>query len=173
MTFKTTIQDKVSNLWMHHLPIPTELNAEIQTKKLKRIICAIDSREPFAAGLMGGKTKGYYIVINKERFKKFSLQIGQQVTVEIKADESKYGIPMPDVFQAFLDQDPDFDKLFHDLTPGKQRTLLYLVVKMKSEQKQIEKTTVIATHLKKMHGKIDYKILNQDFKDYNAIMRNG
>ncbi len=164
--FKANIQVSMHNLWMHHVLLPEDVLQEVASKKIKRIICQINDFESFSAGIMGGKTVGY-IVINKSRLKKFGLQQGDVVEVTIKEDTSEYGMEMPREFQEMLNQDPDFCKLFKALTKGKQRTLIYQVLSVKNTQKRIDKTFVIAEHLKRLNGKVEYKILNEDYKAFN------
>jgi hypothetical protein len=60
--------------------------------------------------------------------------------------------------------------LFHGLTAGKQRNLLYYVGLAKTLDKQLERGLVMLEHLRKMNGKIDFKILNQDLKDMNRML---
>ena len=89
---------------------------------------------------------------------------------QMEKDESKYGIPMPEEMQEALYMDPEADQLFHKLTPGKQRSLLYIIGKPKSSNKRIEKAIVILEHLKTQGGKVDFKQLNIDFKEANRLI---
>ena len=108
----------------------------------------------------------YYILINAEIRKKCRLRIGSKVLVELQPDESKYGMPMPEEMDELLKIDDDANELFHALTKGKQRSLLYIIGKAKEFSTRINKAIVITEHLKQMNGKLDFKIFNQDFKDY-------
>jgi uncharacterized protein YdeI (YjbR/CyaY-like superfamily) len=84
-------------------------------------------------------------------------------------DDSKYGMPMPDEFQEVLYQEPDASKYFHELTAGKQRSLLYIVGKVKNTESRIKKSLAIADHLVANKGKLDFKMLNEAFKEYNKM----
>jgi uncharacterized protein YdeI (YjbR/CyaY-like superfamily) len=83
------------------------------------------------------------------------------VSVLLKKDESEYGLPMPEELQELLLQDEEGDRLFHALTIGKQRTLLYIVGSVKDTGKRISRALAIVNHLKATGGKIDYKKLNE------------
>lgn len=53
--------------------------------------------------------------------------MNDEIRVTLTPDESKYGIPVPEVFAELLNQDSDFDKAFQSLTKGKRDSLLYLI----------------------------------------------
>ena len=55
------------------------------------------------------------------------------------------------------------------LTPGKKRTLLYLVGNVKNSDSRIRKSLAIADHLTVNKGQIDFKLLNEAFKAYNKM----
>ena len=129
------------------------------------MITVNDSKE-IPCAIMPSSEGFYFININKEIRKDLKLKIGDVVSVKIKKDESKYGMPVPEEFAEVLYLDPDVDKYFHKLTPGKQRSLLYLIAKPKGQETRIKKAIVISEHLKKHKGKLDFKILNQEYKDY-------
>jgi uncharacterized protein YdeI (YjbR/CyaY-like superfamily) len=67
---------------------------------------------------------------------------------------------MPEELAELLAQDEEGDRLFHALTPGKLRTLLYLVGQPKSSDIRLHRALVVVEHLKTNQGKIDYKKLN-------------
>jgi hypothetical protein len=113
---------------------------------------------------MGNGKGGYYISLNKTTRDSLGISVGDKVDVELVRDESKYGLPMPEELQAVLDQDPEGDKLFHSLTNGKQRTILYYVAKNKDIDRRIGAALIILEHLKNNDGKIDYKKLYQELK---------
>ena len=55
------------------------------------------------------------------------LEPGDDVAVELVVDDSKYGAEMPEELAEVLKQDRAGDKLFHALTSGMQRTLIYMI----------------------------------------------
>jgi len=80
-------------------------------------------------------------------------------------DDSEYGLPLPEELKELFRQDPAGKKLFHALTPGKQRTLLYIVGNVKHTEKKVFRSLAIIRHLKENNGTIDYKKLNTALKD--------
>ena len=77
-------------------------------------------------------------------------------------------MPMPDELCEMLAQEDNADLYFHKLTPGKQRTLIYLVFNLKSTDARIIKALVIIEHLKEHAGELDFKLLNEKFKEVNS-----
>jgi uncharacterized protein YdeI (YjbR/CyaY-like superfamily) len=71
---------------------------------------------------------------------------------------------MPAEFNEVLKQDREGNKLFHALTAGKQRSLLYLVGKVKNIDRRIHTALVVVEHLKKNEGRIDGNTLYSELK---------
>ena len=97
--------------------------------------------------------------------------LGDWIQVRLEVDNSEYGMEISEEFREVLFSDPEGSDWFHKLTPGKQRTLIHLINKIKNSQLKIERSFVILEHLKKRGGKLDYKILDQDIKDFRDSMK--
>lgn len=168
MEFTSPVRLFKDNLWNYHLPVPLPIARHfIQDNQDRRVVCLLNGQVKIHAAIMSKGEEGHYLMLSKELRRKLGVEVGSAVHIQMEKDTSKYGMEMPEEFQEALYADPEGDQYFHDLTPGKQRTLIYQVAKPKSSQKRIEKAVVILEHLRKMQGKLDFKILNQDFKDYN------
>jgi uncharacterized protein YdeI (YjbR/CyaY-like superfamily) len=85
--------------------------------------------------------------------------------VSLKKDKSEYGLPVPDELNELFRQDAEGNRLFHALTRGRQRTLLYIVGSAKDSDKRILRAIVIINHLKANKGRINYRQLNASLKD--------
>lgn len=108
-----------------------------------------------------------YILVSKKFTQKLNLVVGTALTVELQKDESTYGMEMPEELSEMLNQDPLTNDYFHNLTPGKQRNLIYLVTQVKSTKSRMAKALAIADHLVNAQGKLDFKVLNERIKFYN------
>lgn len=131
--------------------------------KAKRVLCSIKGAEPFACALMPWGDF-FYIMVNKLRRAELGLNVGDKVEVVLEKDESKYGMPMPEELQEVLNQDPNGNKAFHSLTAGKQRSMMYMIGKIKDIDKRIHTALVFIEHLKKNDGKVVYEELRQELK---------
>ncbi len=154
-------------MWDYRIPIPLDISKTFLEKYTdRRVVCTINETLKHHCALMPGGDGTYYIMLNKEIRKKLRLKVGESIQVRIEKDTSEYGMPMPEEFQEVLWSDEEGSQLFHDLTPGKQRSLIHIVGKVKSSDIRINKALVILEHLKRQGGKLDFKQLMEDFKNY-------
>ena len=169
MTISTVLAKFKDNLWGYHLPI-TEEQAKPFTGDNRRVKCIINDKRVLHCALMP-KGGNYFILMNQANVKRLHLTEGSIVKVNIEKDNSEYGMPMPDSFAAILSQDEMGARYFNALTPGKQRTLIYLVSKVKNIDSQISKALAILDHLSETHGNLDFKRLNEKIKEYNQMRK--
>jgi len=150
----------------HFLRFPEKKAAGLKFEdgKSRRIVCTLNSRHTFQCALLPWVENGFCIVVNKKIRDKLGIVDGDKVTVELERDESKYGLPMPKELKEVLRQDREGDKLFHALTPGKQRTMLYYIAKSKDVDRRIHFALVLVEHLKKNDGKIVFPKLSEELK---------
>ena len=87
--------------------------------------------------------------------------------VQLQKDNSKYGIHLPEEMEELLLIDEEGSAFFHQLTPGKQRSLLHIIGKPKSSAIRLKKAVVVLDYLKTNNGKLDFKMLNMAFKAAN------
>lgn len=167
ISFKTRLDRVNSNVWDVALIIPKEQVAELVSKNVKRVLCTINEKETFHCALMHSGDGNYFINTNKEIRKKTGIEVGDEVTVDIKEDTSKYGMPLCDELKAAWEIDPEANEIFHSLTMGKQRSLIHIIGKPKSPEIRIKKALVMLEYLKNVNGNLDFKELNQAFKDAN------
>ncbi len=167
MKFKTTVGLLTNNVYFGHIHIPKIVYDKMTTDGNKRVLCTVNDNEYFHAGLMPKGEGNFFIMLNKKRMKAFQLEPGQEVTITLEKDTSKYGMHMPQEFQEVLDSDPEGESYFEQLTDGKKRNLIHLVAKVKNIDLKITKALIICDHLKANQGKIDFKLLNEAMKVKN------
>lgn len=162
--FQTSLRLFKDNLWDYHILVPDEISEHLITED-RRVLCSINNAEHLHVALMPDGNGSYFINLNKEVRKKHHLEEGSEMQVVLAKDLSKYGLPVPDFFEELCFQDPEANDFFHALTMGKQRNLLYIIGKPKSEQKQLEKALTIFEYLKSTNGQLDFKELNLALKN--------
>lgn len=168
LTFNSTLENFHTKLWQFHIPLPDEVVSNWDMKGEKRVVVTLNNNKTYPAALL--KTKAYYFILaNKEIKNELHLEEGDSVQVTIVEDKSEYGHHMPEEFQVLLDQDQQGADYFYQLTKGKQRSLVYLVSKVKNSDSKLKKVLAIISHLKKVKGKLDYKLLNEEIKHYNSL----
>lgn len=119
----------------------------------RRVVCTLNGTVTYQCALMP-KGGNFFILVNKKHRDRLSIIVGDTVSVELIKDESKYGLPIPNELREVLDQDPEGDRLFHALTAGKQRTMLYYIGKWKDIDRRIHYALTVVEHLKRNDGKI-------------------
>ena len=157
----TTAPDQSS--W-HFLEIGREIVDKFGFERnSRRVLCSINCGGAFPCALMPWGEM-FYIMVNKQRRTELGIVAGDTVTVVLEKDESKYGMPMPEELEEVLNQDPDGSNLFHSLTAGKQRSMMYYISKIKDIDKRIHTSLILLEHLKDNDGKIVYEIFRDELK---------
>ncbi len=160
--FKTTLTRSPADSGWHFLVVKKEIVAKFGFEgKFKRVVCSINGGEGFQCALLPSGDL-FYIIGNKK--KRDGIVAGDTVKVELIKDESKYGLPMPEEFEEVLNQDADADRLFHALSAGKQRSLIYLISNVSDIDKRIHVALLVVAHLKENGGKIIDEQLYQETK---------
>jgi len=155
---------KKHTVWSFHFKIPDTIALAL-LKTSKRVVCVINNDVSYQCGLLSAGDLGYFVNVNATIRKAARIELNDRVSLFLKSDTSKYGLPVPEVFLELLTQDDEFEEIFHALTHGKQRSLIHLVGTFKSERKQMEQTMCIREYLLQVKGKLDYKELNLAFKN--------
>lgn len=134
---------------MHYFEIPASIVKKLGGKFNVRLVCTVNGKLSFQCGLVAlGKGKGY-ISINAARMKKMGLKFKDEVSLELKKDESKYGMNVSEELAEVLKQDKEGNRRFKMLTPGKQRYIIHYVNTVKSSQLRIDRALLLITNLKK------------------------
>lgn len=127
-------------------------------KANRRVVCTINAKERFQCALMPFDGD-FFIMVNKQIRRRLSIADGDRLTVTIEKDNSRYGLPISAELREVLRQDPEGSHLFHSLTPGKQRSIIYYVGKITDIDRRIGAALNFIKHLKKNNGRIDRKAL--------------
>ena len=153
-----------SRVYMYHIIVPEEIATFFKEKKQKRLLCTVNELAAYPSAILTLKEGYAYINLNKERLKEGNLKVGSKIAVILEADNSEYGMPMPAELKEIFAQDQEVNTYFHKLTPGVQRQILYIIGKIKTESKRIEKAIIMTNYLKQVQGSFDFKELHEAFK---------
>jgi hypothetical protein len=133
---------------MHYILLDKKTVATLTKDDNKRAICKLNDEVEFHCALMPKKEGGHFINIGSTICKKLKIKEGSKVTATFKIDNTEYQFEMPEELKEVLDTDPKADKIFHSLTEGNQRGLIYLVAQVKSSDKKIERALKIVEKIK-------------------------
>ena len=162
--FTAFIEISTNKLWGAHFAVPNLVSEALSGPEDKRVVCTLNEKVEYQCAMLPRGDGSFLITVNKKIRDQLNLKPGSQVRVSLHKDESEYGLPMPEELAAVLEQDPEGSQFFHALTPGKLRTLLYIVGQVKSSDKRIARALAIVEHLKGNAGKLDYKQLHLHLK---------
>lgn len=140
----------------HILRFPKQLVASFKFKgNLRRVICTLNGIETFNCALFPSRLD-YFITLNRKLRERLGIVPGDNITVHLEKDESKYGMSMPGEFAEVLRQDAEGDRLFGQLSTGDQRLMLKLVVFVKNVDKRIARSLAGIELLKCSDGRFEY-----------------
>jgi len=124
----------------------------------QRWVCTVNQSTTWQCGLVAYKKGMAYIILNKKLLKELKAKEGDEITVSLKKDESKYGMEMPAELKTLLSQDKEGSKRYHALVAGKQRYIIYYIKQVKNTQLRIDRAIMLIENLKKLpKGKESYK----------------
>ena len=164
ISFEAMLEKLADEFGWHYVAVSRQVSDEFGFKgNSRRVVATLNGTVTFQCALMP-KDGNFFILVNKKHRDRLGIVVGDKVRVELVKDESKYGLPMPEELREVLDQDPEGDRLFHALTAGKQRTMLYYIGKWKDVDRRIHYALTVVEHLKRNDGKIVFKELGEELK---------
>lgn len=150
--------------YLHHIIVPDHVANAAYFKKSRRVQMFFGNRGPVPAGIM--KSKDYYFILfSKDLMKTMGITATSSFTVRLVPDKSELGIEVPAEFQLILDGDEEASVYFKKLTPGKQRALINMISKLKSENLRLERSIIMVEHVKVNKGKVNFRMLLDAFKN--------
>ena len=164
MKFSAPLEKLNSAVYGHCVLVPKEISTPLLKENGRRVYCSLNDTTQYQCALMPLGNETYFINITKTLHKKLGVKLGSIIQVELKADTSEYGLPVPEELQVLFDQDEEGSNVFHMLTMGKQRSLLHLIGKPKNSDLRLKKALAIINYLKMTGGKLDFKELHEALK---------
>ncbi|MBT8309485.1 MAG: YdeI/OmpD-associated family protein [Flavobacteriaceae bacterium] len=95
------------------------------------------------------RSGNYRITFGKQNQKALGIFPSDYFNLQFFEDTSKYGVDMPDELQAVLDTDSEAFEIFESFTPGKQRSIIYMISRYKNSQTKIDKSLILTDNIKR------------------------
>jgi hypothetical protein len=162
--FSSRIEESGNNLWGFHFQVPELIAKSLIQGDDRRVVCLLESKIEYQCAMIPKGDGSFIIMVNKKTRDKLGLKPGSPVQVQLHKDESQYGLPIPEELEEVLRQDETGNRIFHALTPGKIRTLLYIAGQPKTSDTRLRRALAIVEHLKNNAGKINYRQLNEEMR---------
>ena len=120
-------------------------------KSRVKIIATNNSQsiEFYAAVKRDKITDDYKFMFSKEKQKQLGLDLNDYFELQLFEDTSKYGVDMPEELEAVLLSDYDAYQIFESLTKGRQRSIIYGIIRIKKSQSKIDKALQVCENLKR------------------------
>jgi len=136
------------NSGMHFIKLDPVTVSTFTPNENQRLICRLNDQVDFHCAILPKKDGGHFINIGSAICKKLKLKEGAKINAVFTIDTTAYQFDMPEELKEVLNTDPEAYKIFHSLTEGNQRGLMYVVSQVKSSDKRIERALTIAAKLK-------------------------
>lgn len=133
---------------LHYIDVPDEVARKFTSTKPVRMLCTLNDVVEFHCAIRPKGGGAFYINIGTPLRTKAKLKLEQKIAVSVRPDKSEYGRKMPRELKELMDQDEEGNKLFHQLTPSKQRGILHYIDSAKSIDKRIERALMMINRLK-------------------------
>jgi len=164
--FTDTLQSFEDNLWYFYIPVPNDIASYFLGEVgNRRVVATYNGSKEIQCALFPKGNNEWFLNLGKEVRKMTGLKVGDEVAVTIKKDESEYGLPLPEELAELWAIDDEGKRVFHLLTKGKQRSLLHIVGKPKTSETRVKKAIIMNDYLKSTGGKLDFKELQEAFKN--------
>jgi hypothetical protein len=151
-------------LWGSHLRVSESIARTFIKNKTRRVISSFNGSPEHQCALRPIGNDRYVLVVNQKLRTALNLDIGSTITVTVRQDTSRYALPMPEELEELLRQDKEGNRLFHALTPGRQRTILHIVGLVKDSGLRASRAVIVIRHLKSRAGSVRYKQLYHDLR---------
>jgi hypothetical protein len=164
LRFTAILERSTNKLWGSHVRVPHAVAEKLVRDGSRRVLRTINGSEAHQCALLPYGEGSFVLSINKKWCDVLHLEVGSEVKVSLIRDESQYGLPMLEELKELFRQDKEGSRLFHSLTQGRQRTLLYIIGSASKPEARAWRSSIIIRHLRDHNGKIDYKQLYQSLK---------
>ncbi len=163
-SFRAILHSSDNKLWGAHFEVPPEIAVHYQKDSAKRAVCTLNGVESYQCGILRGVKSKFVITVNATIRKKLGVVFGDELHVQLAPDDSEYGLPLTEEMKVAMQMDKEAADIFAKLSPGRQRTLLYLAANVKRPDLRAARAIVILEHLKVQKGDINFRVLNTAIK---------
>jgi hypothetical protein len=134
----------------YSLALPEHIIKPFLVKNLKRVKvkASFEGKELWFHGAIQKRNDNYYMMLGKRYQKELGIFPNDYFQIQFFEDDSKYGVELPEEFEAVMSSDYEAFKIFESLTAGRKRGLIYAIARYKNSQTRIDKTILLCENLK-------------------------
>lgn len=137
---------------MHSVQIPVEIATPFIEKSHKRVkvVASFEGKSlEIYAALNKWKDGSFSIMFSKNNQKTLGIFPNDYFQIQLLEDTSKYGVDLPEEFEAVMFSDYEAHQIFESFTPGKKRGIIYMIARYKNSQTRIDKAILLCENLKR------------------------
>jgi len=123
----------------YFLEIKAEVINQFKNKRRTRLICVLESKLEFRCGLNHLGNGNFFIILSRKNLEIIGKETGDIIEFQLNEDPNPLGADMPEVLEVLLNQDEQLNYRFEQLTPGKKRSIIHQMNRIKNLDKQISK----------------------------------
>ena len=145
----------------YSLLLPLEIIKPFLDKNIKRVKAkaSFEGKELSFHAALQKRNDNYYMMFGKRYQKELGVFPNDYFQIQFFEDKSKYGVEVPEEFDAVMLSDFEAFQIFESFTKGKQRGIIYGIIRYQNPQTRIDKCLLLCENLKK--GIRDNRILFQ------------
>ena len=137
----------------YHLFIPSKIFEPFAKLKLNRVKIKATFQKSsieFYATLKKDKhSDTYKMMFGKRLQKELGVVLNDYFEMQIFKDHSKYGVELPEELNAVLLSDFEAYEIFESFTPGRKRSIIYVIIRIKNSQSRIDKSFLLCENLRR------------------------
>lgn len=135
----------------HALQLPEYIVLPFLEKDLKRVkaVASFNGKELTFHGAIQKRNNNYYMTFGKRYQKQLGIFRNEYFQLQFFEDRSKYGVEVPEEFDAVMKSDIEAHQIFESFTKGKQRGIIYGIARYKNPQTRIDKSLLVCENLKR------------------------
>jgi hypothetical protein len=135
----------------YSLLLPNDVIKPFLDKNLKRVKvkATFQKKELWFHGAIQKRNGNYYMMFGKRYQKELGIFPNDYFQLQFFEDTSKYGVEVPEEFEAVITSDYEAYQLFESLTDGRKRGFIYAIARYKNSQTRIDKTLLLCENLKR------------------------
>lgn len=147
----------------YSLLLPEDIIAPFLERNLKRVkvIASYEGKELSFHAAIQKRNGNHYMMFGKRYQKELGIFPNDYFQLQFFEDTSRYGVEMPEEFDAVLLSDYEAFKIFEALTDGKKRGIIYAIARYKNPQTKIDKALLVCENLKR--GIRDNRLMLKSF----------
>lgn len=135
----------------YSLILPMGVIQPFLDKNIRRVkaIASYEGKKLHFHAAIQKRNGNYYMMFGKRYQKELGIFPNDYFQLQFFEDDSKYGVEMPEEFDAVLQSDAEAFAIFDSFTDGKKRGLIYGIARYKNSQTRIDKSILLCENLKR------------------------